>query len=129
MNLTLPHLLSQGNLSADCHSLLWQTCDSPDVGYHSTSGSLSPASSTDSGSFSPPGLQWGAGPEASVCSVTSYIIQEKKPTPTSEKSSRSRYPGKKRQSASEREKLRMRNLTKALQVPEPNRNTGQANIP
>lgn len=119
MNLTLPHLRSQGDLFSDYHSLLWQTCHSPDVGYHSTSGGLSPASSTDFDCFSPPGLQWGAGPEASVCfcpaSVTSYIIQEKKPSRTSEKSSRSRYPGKKRQSASEREKLRMRNLTKAVQ--------------
>ncbi|XP_051920036.1 mesoderm posterior protein 1-like, partial [Hippocampus zosterae] len=36
------------------------------------------------------------------------------PTPAPVKKSRSRYPGKKRQTASEREKLRMRDLTKAL---------------
>uniref|UniRef100_A0A3B3CFE1 Mesoderm posterior ab n=1 Tax=Oryzias melastigma TaxID=30732 RepID=A0A3B3CFE1_ORYME len=71
---------------------------SSDAGYHSAASSLSPTSSVDS-CFSPASLQ-AVGTEQDV-------------SPTAKKS-RSRYPGKKRQTASEREKLRMRDLTRAL---------------
>uniref|UniRef100_A0A667X0C2 Mesoderm posterior ab n=1 Tax=Myripristis murdjan TaxID=586833 RepID=A0A667X0C2_9TELE len=93
----------QGNCSPflfDCDALLEKSYDpiasdpASDPGYFSAgSCSLSPTSSVDSFCFSPTSLP-----------VTG-LEQDK---------SRSRYPGKKRQTASEREKLRMRDLTKAL---------------
>ncbi|XP_077376338.1 uncharacterized protein LOC144018079 [Festucalex cinctus] len=66
----------------------------PDPGYFSAG--LSPTSSEDS--FSP------------NLALDSFFLGSPAPV----KKSRSRYPGKKRQTASEREKLRMRDLTKAL---------------
>ncbi|KAM8893648.1 pancreas transcription factor 1 subunit alpha-like [Spinachia spinachia] len=102
-----------------------------DPGYFSAcSSSLSPTSSVDSFCFSPtslqvagsdpnamdrfifkspaaPGLPQGTRPPACSGSCTA--------TTSTTRKSRSRYPGKKRQTASEREKLRMRDLTKALQ--------------
>uniref|UniRef100_A0AAQ4PBM0 Mesoderm posterior aa n=1 Tax=Gasterosteus aculeatus aculeatus TaxID=481459 RepID=A0AAQ4PBM0_GASAC len=78
-----------------------------DPGYFSAcSSSLSPTSSVDSYCFSPTSLQV-AGSEPN--STDRFVF--KSPAVKS----RSRYPGKKRQTASEREKLRMRDLTKALQ--------------
>ncbi|XP_013871014.1 uncharacterized protein LOC106522529 [Austrofundulus limnaeus] len=98
---------------------------SSDPGYVSACGSLSPTSSVDSFCFSPISLQslgndpdaldsfffgTAAGPHSAhqICpgsvSATAAPVKE----------SRSRYPGKKRQTASEREKLRMRDLTRAL---------------
>uniref|UniRef100_A0A3B5A638 Mesoderm posterior aa n=1 Tax=Stegastes partitus TaxID=144197 RepID=A0A3B5A638_9TELE len=81
----------QGNsFLFECESLLNKSLayePTSDPGYVSACSSLSPTSSVDSFCFSPTSLQ---------------------------AKSRSRYPGKKRQTASEREKLRMRDLTKAL---------------
>ncbi|KAL6480701.1 hypothetical protein MHYP_G00117340 [Metynnis hypsauchen] len=87
---------------------------STDPGYYSACSSLSPTSSVDSSCFSPPVCQFRAGfiqpkePE--------WISQawEKPTAAQTRRTTRSKNPGKKRQSASEREKLRMRDLTKAL---------------
>uniref|UniRef100_A0A8B9RH47 BHLH domain-containing protein n=1 Tax=Astyanax mexicanus TaxID=7994 RepID=A0A8B9RH47_ASTMX len=89
---------------------------STDLGYYSACSSLSPTSSVDSSCFSPP-----------VCQFPVVFDQPKEPEwtgqawenptpafPAQNKRTRSKNPGKKRQSASEREKLRMRDLTKAL---------------
>lgn len=87
-----------------------------DCGYFSAPGSLSPSSSIDSGCFSPP---WEAGRQPEGLENTNLdCLQAKKlklahPFDTKRRS-RSKNPGMKRQSASEREKLRMRDLTKAL---------------
>uniref|UniRef100_A0A3B5K1I0 Mesoderm posterior aa n=1 Tax=Takifugu rubripes TaxID=31033 RepID=A0A3B5K1I0_TAKRU len=95
-----PFQLQDTSLLFDCESLLDKSYDhmvsdpAMDPGYFSASSSLSPTSSVDSFSFSPTSLQ-AAEPEQ--CPLDG-----------------SRYPGKKRQTASEREKLRMRDLTKAL---------------
>ncbi|TNN70172.1 Mesoderm posterior protein 1 [Liparis tanakae] len=102
-----------------------------DAGYFSAgSSSLSPTSSVDSFCFSPTSLQAaGSEPNATDCFVfkspaAPRLTQGTPLTPRSgssaatlsiAKKSRSRYPGKKRETASEREKLRMRDLTKALQ--------------
>ncbi|XP_040020526.2 neurogenin-3 [Gasterosteus aculeatus] len=103
-----------------------------DPGYFSacSSSSLSPTSSVDSYCFSPTSLQVAGsepnstdrfvfkspavpglpqGTQRPPCSGSSAA------TSSTARKSRSRYPGKKRQTASEREKLRMRDLTKALQ--------------
>ncbi|XP_076012120.1 uncharacterized protein LOC143004846 [Genypterus blacodes] len=98
-----------------------------DSGYFSAGSSLSPTSTEDSFCFSPTSLQ-AAGNEQNVLDHFIFsspqvpcIPQEpqfqscsRSTTSSSTKRSRSRYPGKKRQTASEREKLRMRDLTKAL---------------
>ncbi|KAF7645196.1 hypothetical protein LDENG_00208550 [Lucifuga dentata] len=101
-------------------------CDpASDLGYFSTGSSLSPTSSVDSFSFSPTILQAaGNDQDALDCfvfssppaSCVSQTLSSSRSSTTSSKTgkSRSRYPGKKRQTASEREKLRMRDLTKAL---------------
>ncbi|XP_068431384.1 mesoderm posterior aa [Clinocottus analis] len=103
-----------------------------DPGYFSaSSSSLSPTSSVDSFCFSPASLRAaGSEPNATDCFVfkspaAPRLTRGTQPRPCSgsssaatssiAKKSRSRYPGKKRQTASEREKLRMRDLTKALQ--------------
>lgn len=92
---------------------------SVDAGYFSACGSLSPSSSIDSGCFSPPASCWRAGrhPEA-AWKPNIDCIPAKKPriSPPAEgkRRSRSKNPGMKRETASEREKLRMRDLTKAL---------------
>ncbi|XP_075933721.1 mesoderm posterior aa [Anarhichas minor] len=105
-----------------------------DPGYFSagssSSSSLSPTSSVDSFCFSPASLQTaGSEPNAMDCFVfkspaAPSLTQGTQPPPcpgsstatsSTVKKPRSRYPGKKRQTASEREKLRMRDLTKALQ--------------
>ncbi|XP_066558950.1 mesogenin-1 [Amia ocellicauda] len=100
----------------DCDALLEQTCTRSDCGYYSASGSLSPASSIDSCCFSPPPLQCGARPDCAFL-LSSPAVPEQRPlvpAPEKKRKSRSKYPGIKRQSASDREKLRMRDLTKAL---------------
>lgn len=95
-----------------------------DPGYFSTCSSLSPSSSVDSFSFSPNSLQVKTEQHPQDCFMFSNIPQltastikilpQHASTACVAKKSRSRYPGKKRQTASEREKLRMRDLTKAL---------------
>lgn len=117
--------LQDSSLLFDCESLLDQSYQhvvpdpAMDPGYFSASSSLSPTSSVDSFSFSPASLQ-AAGPEQAPLDgfFSSPAPEPQTLTCTSSSSStrrsRSRYPGKKRQTASEREKLRMRDLTKAL---------------
>ncbi len=126
--------LQENSFLFDCESLLEKTFDPlaydavSDPGYISAGSSLSPTSSVDSFCFSPTSLQT-AGNEQNVldCFILGRpaaprLTDETKPltysrssttSPTTKKS-RSRYPGKKRQTASEREKLRMRDLTKAM---------------
>uniref|UniRef100_A0A3Q4GQ28 Mesoderm posterior aa n=1 Tax=Neolamprologus brichardi TaxID=32507 RepID=A0A3Q4GQ28_NEOBR len=93
------------------------------AGYSSTGNSLSPTSSVDSFCFSPTSLlTFGSEQDPLDCLIfnTPAAPHLTHQTPLCSKSSsatkksRSRYPGKKRQTASEREKLRMRDLTKAL---------------
>lgn len=124
--------LQDSSLLFDCESLLEKSYDqvvfdpAVDPGYFSASSSLSPTSSVDSFCFSPTSLQ-AAGPEQSPldrfifsspapCRLACepQTLQPGGPSSSNTKKSRSRYPGKKRQTASEREKLRMRDLTKAL---------------
>lgn len=116
------------SLLFDCESLLEKPLVQnlpSDLGYISASSSLSPTSSVDSFCFSPISLQaLGNEPDALNSfffgtTVEPHSAQQICPRPTSAtiapmKKSRSRYPGKKRQTASEREKLRMRDLTRAL---------------
>ncbi|KAJ0056312.1 hypothetical protein NL108_004580 [Boleophthalmus pectinirostris] len=114
----------------DCDALLDKSCDplafdpSSDPGYFSACSSLSPTSSVDSFCFSPNLLQVKAEPEPLDCfffsserqqmATTTKILAKPASTTSATKKSRSRYPGKKRETASKREKLRMRDLTKAL---------------
>ncbi|XP_054473646.1 mesoderm posterior aa [Anoplopoma fimbria] len=132
-----PLQLQDNSFLFDCESLLDNTYDplaydpASDPGYFSAgSSSLSPTSSVDSFCFSPNSLQ-AAGNEPNA--IDNFVfkspaiprINHGTPSPlcsgsstaksSSTKKSRSRYPGKKRQTASDREKLRMRDLTKALQ--------------
>ncbi|KAG9340762.1 hypothetical protein JZ751_020354 [Albula glossodonta] len=95
----------------------YSACPSSDPGYYSTCGSLSPASSVDSGCFSPPPLLCAATDCSTLPGAIPQVTEAAVPQPPrthSGRRSRSKYPGKKRQSASEREKLRMRGLAKAL---------------
>lgn len=92
---------------------------SVDAGYFSACGSLSPSSSIDSGCFSPPASCWRAGRQPEAAGKPNIdCIPAKKPRiilpAEGNRRSRSKNPGTKRQTASEREKLRMRDLTKAL---------------
>ncbi|XP_059402313.1 mesoderm posterior protein 1-like [Carassius carassius] len=104
---------------ARCQSEYERSSTTTDAGYFSACGSLSPSPSIDSGCFSPPVSCWGAGrqPEAAGKNDTD-CVPAKKPRlalpADGKRRSRSKYPGTKRQTASEREKLRMRDLTKAL---------------
>nr|AAF72811.1 Mesp-related bHLH transcription factor mesp-a [Danio rerio] len=79
-----------------------------DAGYYSATGSLSPTSSIDSCSFSPPA--YSLLPQIFPKSIQKTDVQPPKRTGRP----KSKFPGVKRQTASEREKLRMRDLTKAL---------------
>ncbi|KAK7913539.1 hypothetical protein WMY93_013750 [Mugilogobius chulae] len=111
----------------DCDVLLDKSCDplifdtSSDPGYFSACSSLSPTSSVDS-CFSPNVHQVKTEEKLRDCFIFSSAQQQTcnttkilpASTASTAKKSRSRYPGKKRQTASEREKLRMRDLTKAL---------------
>ncbi|XP_061591359.1 mesoderm posterior protein 1-like [Cololabis saira] len=107
-----------------------------DPGYCSGGSSLSPTSSVDSFCFSPASLQLAghqqdaldsflfpspAEPQAACQNQNQNetpLCPELSPAATATtataRKSRSRYPGKKRQTASEREKLRMRDLTKSM---------------
>ncbi|XP_034018523.1 mesoderm posterior protein 2-like [Thalassophryne amazonica] len=92
----------------------------PDTGYFSAGSSLSPTSSVDTFCFSPSSVQAAEGDLDTLnCFMFSgppapHFSCSRSCTTSTTKKSRSRYPGKKRQTASEREKLRMRDLTKAL---------------
>lgn len=97
----------------------FESSTSIDAGYFSACGSLSPSSSVDSGCFSPPTSCWGAGRQPEAAEKTDIdCIPAKNPRiilpAEGKRRSRSKNPGTKRQTASEREKLRMRDLTKAL---------------
>ncbi|XP_047219953.1 mesoderm posterior aa [Girardinichthys multiradiatus] len=104
-------------------------CDlSSDPGYVSAGSSLSPTSSVDSFCFSLVSLQALRNEQDALNSFLLSSTVDPQPSQQMEilssrhsssstapmKKSRSRYPSKKRQTASEREKLRMRDLTKAL---------------
>ncbi|XP_029949842.1 mesoderm posterior aa [Salarias fasciatus] len=124
--------LPENNFLLDCESLL-DRARGPDPaldpGYFSAGSSLSPTSSVDSFCLSPTCLQpvgiehtplesfvFSSLPAPSLIPQTQNPLLSKSSSASSSttKVSRSRYPGKKRQNASEREKLRMRDLTKAL---------------
>ncbi|KAI5607657.1 mesoderm posterior aa [Silurus asotus] len=104
----------------DCEGLLEQSFSASDAGYYSACSSLSPASSTDSCCFSPPTFHPGARHDSfpeSLPLKNNSDQEEMKHGKVAKRTGRprSKFPGLKRQSASEREKLRMRDLTKALQ--------------
>lgn len=124
--------LQKNSLFFDYDLLLEKSpaCDpSSDPGYASAGSSFSPTSSVDSFCFSPVSLQ-ALGKEQDVLNCFRFSsMLEPQPSQQSDtvlssrpsssaivpmKKSRSKYPSKKRQTASEREKLRMRDLTKAL---------------
>lgn len=117
----------QNSFLFDCEPLQKKPCDAvaydpaSDPGYFSAASSLSPTSSVDSFCFSPAAFHTtGNEPDALETFIFSSCVKETQPCSGSStataaaKKSRSRYPGKKRQTASEREKLRMRDLTKAM---------------
>ncbi|XP_066504102.1 mesogenin-1-like [Hoplias malabaricus] len=101
----------------NCENLLNQSYTASDSGYYSGCSSLSPASSTDSCCFSPPSLfptsSQETCPESFPFKNDQEDTEKAKPARRTGRP-RSKCPGVKRQSASEREKLRMRDLTKAL---------------
>nr|XP_046254878.1 mesoderm posterior aa [Scatophagus argus] len=129
-----PLQLQENSLLFDCESLLDKSYDplvfdpASDPGYFSAGSSLSPTSSVDSFCFSPTALQTAGNEQkaldcfifnspAAPCSThktQTLPCSRSSPTTSTTKKSRSKYPGKKRQTASEREKLRMRDLTKAM---------------
>ncbi|XP_062274007.1 mesoderm posterior protein 1-like [Scomber scombrus] len=127
-----PLQLQENSFLFDCESLLDKSYHplafdpASDPGYFSAGSSLSPTSSVDSFCFSPTSLQANER-DALDCFIfgspaAPHHIHETQTLPCSTsstttstiKKSRSRYPGKKRQTASEREKHRMRDLTKAM---------------
>nr|XP_023671161.1 mesoderm posterior protein 1-like [Paramormyrops kingsleyae] len=112
MDTVFCQFLCSDQSASSCSGFLEPPSAASDSGYYSACSSLSPASSVDSGCFSPSPLLWGAAQEAADLQGAA----ERKPVPPAQekRKSRSKYPGRKRQSASEREKLRMRDLTKAL---------------
>ncbi|XP_058485906.1 mesoderm posterior protein 1-like [Solea solea] len=136
MSFCAPLQLQDNCFLFDCESLLEKSYNpvaydpASDPGYFSAGSSLSPTSSVDSFCFSPTAIQAAgneqdalerfifSGSEAPCDSYKTQTLPYSRPstsTATSAtKRSRSRYPGKKRETASEREKLRMRDLTKAL---------------
>ncbi|XP_026100629.1 mesoderm posterior protein 1-like [Carassius auratus] len=101
----------------DCENLLDQSYAVSDAGYYSACSSLSPTSSLDSCGFSPPANPSRAGQDIlQIFPHDSITTQEKSKVQPPKRTGRprSKFPGVKRQTASEREKLRMRDLTKAL---------------
>ncbi|CAI9541165.1 unnamed protein product [Staurois parvus] len=102
---------------------MYQNCTTLfQCGYPSSEGysSLSPASSIDSSGLSPPYLLYTTSQEAfgDISSTTSQTMNLKAQTKNcAEKKIRrkGKLPYSQRQNASEREKMRMRNLSKALQ--------------
>ncbi|XP_072326258.1 uncharacterized protein [Scyliorhinus torazame] len=105
---------------SDCNGLSdWKTSSSESDSFtDSTSHSLSPASSIDSYRFSPPFVPCTPGQEAHSSSWETgslpSLSEERLDAGQRVRKTRSRYPGRQRQNASEREKLRMRGLAKAL---------------
>ncbi|XP_076880212.1 mesoderm posterior aa [Brachyhypopomus gauderio] len=102
-----------------CGNLVEQSYAMSDAGYHSACSSLSPASSTESCCFSPPSFHHGGGQggtaESSPATSAHNRGEERAVKPAKRTGRpRTKFPGVKRQNASEREKLRMRDLTKAL---------------
>ncbi|XP_057203331.1 mesoderm posterior aa [Triplophysa rosa] len=91
----------------NCQSLLDQSNLVSDAGYYSAS--LSPTSSIGSCGFSPPTYSCGA---QIYPHNTTQVTKSQPPKRTGRP--RSKFPGVKRETASEREKLRMRDQTKAL---------------
>ncbi|KAJ8335472.1 hypothetical protein SKAU_G00388140 [Synaphobranchus kaupii] len=120
MDSVLSQFLLQEIQAPGCESTPEQSCPGSDPGYYSACGSLSPASSVDSLCLSPPAPRWGASQEPAGGLLFRAAAVDARPRPRpalpaqGTRRSRSCYPGHKRQSASEREKLRMRDLTKAL---------------
>ncbi|XP_070687800.1 mesoderm posterior aa [Pempheris klunzingeri] len=129
-----PIQLQENAFLFDCDSLLDKSCGplaydpASDPGYFSAGSSLSPTSSVDSFCFSPTSLQASGNEQDALdrfifnSPAAPLLTHEAQSLPCTRssaatstiKKSRSRYPGKKRQTASEREKLRMRDLTKAM---------------
>ncbi|XP_035484859.2 mesoderm posterior protein 1-like [Scophthalmus maximus] len=129
-----PLQLQENSFLFDCESLLEKPYDpvaydpASDAGYFSAGSGLSPTSSVDSFCFSPTSIQAAgdeqdildrfifSSPEAPHLTQNTQTLPRPGSSSTSPaaKKSRSRYPGMKRQTASEREKLRMRDLTKSL---------------
>ncbi|XP_069546355.1 mesoderm posterior aa [Brachyistius frenatus] len=123
-----PLQLQDNSFLFECESLPDKSAASDptsDPGYCSAGSSLSPTSSVDSFCFPPPSLQAVGSEQAALDFIFSSPAaphpahQTQTPlcsrsSSATTKKSRSRYPGKKRETASEREKLRMRDLTKAL---------------
>ncbi|XP_072006305.1 uncharacterized protein [Engystomops pustulosus] len=103
---------------------MYQTCTTlHQYNYPSSEGysSLSPASSIDSSGLSPPYIGYATSQEtlgniSMPCSQPMDLkMQPKIPTGKKTKKMKAKLPDTQRQSASEREKMRMRNLSKALQ--------------
>ena len=117
MSFCPPLQLQEESFLFDCESLL-DSCLAPDptsdLGYFSAASSLSPTSSVDSFCFSPACLRELPPAETQTQTQTQLCSRSSSEGASTTKRSRSRYPGKKRQTASEREKLRMRDLTKAM---------------
>ncbi|XP_051984426.1 mesoderm posterior protein 2-like [Xyrauchen texanus] len=102
----------------DCENLLDQNYTVSDAGYFSAGSSLSPTSSIDSCGFSPPAHSYRVGQDIpQILPHNSNTTQLKRKDEPPKRTGRpmSKFPGVKRQTASDREKLRMRDLTKALQ--------------
>ncbi|XP_061926522.1 mesoderm posterior aa [Entelurus aequoreus] len=97
-------------LDKSCNAAAYDATSDP--GYFSAGSSLSPTSSEDSFSFSPGSLRTDLAD--TLDSILFGGPSQGPPKSAPAKKSRSRYPGKQRETASEREKLRMRDLTKAL---------------
>ncbi|XP_016409149.1 mesoderm posterior protein 2-like [Sinocyclocheilus rhinocerous] len=101
----------------DCENLLEKSYAVSDAGYYSACSSLSPTASIDSCGFSPPAYPSRAGQDIlQIFPHDSITTQEKSRVQPPKRTGRprSKFPGVKRQTASDREKLRMRDLTKAL---------------
>ncbi|XP_073687442.1 mesoderm posterior ab [Garra rufa] len=101
---------------AKCQFEYGRSSTTIDAGYFSACGSLSPSSSIDSGCFSPPASSWGTRRPTGTPDIDCAPAKKTRTAlpDDGKKRSRSKNPGTKRQTASEREKLRMRDLTKAL---------------
>ncbi|XP_051506577.1 mesoderm posterior aa [Myxocyprinus asiaticus] len=105
------------NFLIDCENLQDQSYTISDPGYYSAGSSLSPTSSIDSCGFSPLAYSYGVGqdiPQILPHNNSSTQVKRKDQPPKRTGRPRSKFPGVKRETASEREKLRMRDLTKAL---------------
>ncbi|XP_028812942.1 mesoderm posterior aa [Denticeps clupeoides] len=112
------HLQDNADFLLDCQSLLELSGVGSDSGYYSAGSSLSPTSSVASCCLSPLAAHCGTFQETSehLPFFRQPVTEDRQPAAMQKpRKPRSKYPGKKRQTASEREKLRMRDLTKALQ--------------